>query len=93
MEERIEITSYPIDPQVAQSIARERLSRALLAAVSGIYRGPGEGYQAYCPVEFPIFTLNRRLDWTGSAYRYEVEITGPRVKIDWRGAVDSGGWW
>ncbi|MBN1320732.1 MAG: hypothetical protein JXA87_07825 [Thermoleophilia bacterium] len=93
VEERIEITSYHIDPQLAQLIARERLSRSLLAAVSGTYSGPGEGYQAYCPVEFPIFTLNRRLNWNGSAYRYEVEITGPRVSIDWGAPSDEGGWW
>jgi len=93
VEERIEINHYPLDPQLAQAIARERLSRAELLALSGTYEGPAEGCQSYTPVTHRIFNLSRTLTWTGQAYRYEISITGPRAVMTWGDILDDTGWW
>ena len=93
VEERIEINNYPLDPQLAQAIARERLARAELQALSGTYQGPAEGCQSYAPITHRIFSVTRTLNWTGSAYRYEITICGPRATMSWGSILDDSGWW
>lgn len=89
VEQRTEISDYFITPELARKLAREQLSRAALLAGVGTYRGPAEGSQAICPVASHCFAVSRSLEWDGSKYRYEIEITGPRASIGW---PDDGGW-
>jgi hypothetical protein len=83
VEQRIEISDYFITPDLARRLAREQLSRAALEAGVGNYRGPAEGSQAICPVTSHCFSVSRSLEWDGSKYRYEIDITGPRSSISW----------
>ncbi len=93
VEERIEINDYPITPRLAQAIARERLGRALVSAITGTYQGPAEGRQNYAPLTHRILNINRSLTWNGSAYRYEMTVLAPRVGTTWDGVLSDSGWW
>ncbi len=83
VEERIEIRDHFITPELARRVARERLARIALQAGVGRWRGPAEGSQAYCPLDYHVFEITRSLEWTGTMYRYEIEIVGPRSAIAW----------
>ena len=83
VEERLEIRDHFITPELARRVARERLGRIALQAGVGRWRGPAEGSQAYCPLDYHVFEITRSLEWTGAAYRYEIEIAGPRSAIAW----------
>ena len=93
VEERIEIREYPITPTLAQKIARERLTRIALSAGAGSWRGPAEGSESYSPLTHRVFAVDRTLEWDGSKYKYEIELTGPRSSLSWGGSVSSEGWW
>jgi hypothetical protein len=92
--ERIEINDYPITPTIAQRIAQERLARVILGSSLLKLRGPAEGCQQYHPFTHHATTITRTLDWTGNGYRYEMEITSPRVVIGWGSSGwNATGWW
>lgn len=93
VEERIEIREYPINPALAQKIARERLSRVALEAGIGRYRGPAEGSQNIRPLQNRVFSVSRTLEWDGTKYRYEIELTAPRSAIGWGATLPATGWW
>jgi len=93
VEERIEIGEYPITPEVAQKICRERLTRVALAAGAGTWTGPAEGSQAYAPLTHRVLSVDRTLEWDGSKYRYEISVTGPRSYMGWGSTLSSEGWW
>lgn len=89
VEERIEISDYYLTPEIAAKIGRERLARVVLHAGTGTYRGPAEGSQSYCPLDYHCFEVSRQLEWDGSKYRYEIEITGPQSTYS---SPSDGGW-
>jgi hypothetical protein len=93
VEERIEIREYPINPALAQKIARERLSRVALEAGIGRWRGPAEGSQSIRPLANRVFSVTRTLEWDGTKYRYEIELTAPQAAIGWGAALPATGWW
>lgn len=83
VEERIEIGDYFITQELARNLARERLSRIALDASLGRWEGPAEGSQAYRPIDYHCFEVSRSLEWTGTFYRYEIEIVGPQAFVSW----------
>ncbi len=85
VEERIEISDYPITAELARRLARERLARIALEAGTGRWMGPAEGSQGVRPVNSHVFEVSRSLEWTGRGYRYEIEIIGPTASIQWPG--------
>lgn len=93
VEERIEIREYPINPALAQKIARERLSRIALEAGIVRYRGPAEGSQSIRPLENRVFSVTRTLEWDGTKYRYELELAAPQAGMVWNAALPATGWW
>ena len=93
VEERIEIREYPINPALAQKIARERLSRVALEAGLARYKGPAEGSQSVRPLTNNVFSVTRTLEWDGTKYRYEIELTAPQSSIGWGAGLPATGWW
>jgi hypothetical protein len=93
VEERIEIREYPINPSLAQKIARERLSRIALEAGIVRYRGPAEGSQSIRPLAARVFSVTRTLEWDGTKYRYEIDLTAPQAGMVWNAALPANGWW
>lgn len=88
VEERIEVSDYFITCDVATWLAWSRLGRVALEAAIGRWRGPAEGSQAYCPLDYHAFEVTRTLEWTGKFYRYEIEIAGPQSFL----SFPSRGW-
>ena len=93
VEQRIEINDYEIHPTLAGRLAGLQVARAMLMAATVTYKGPAEGSQAVNPVDYKVFTVQRNLEWTGTAYRYFIEITGPRWNVDNGGGTSVNGWW
>lgn|GEM_PF-5475964 len=93
VEERIEIREYPINPALAQKIARERLSRIALEAGIVRYRGPAEGSQGIRPLTNRVFSVSRTLEWDGTKYRYEIDLTAPQAGMVWNASLPANGWW
>ncbi len=87
VEERIEIKEYPITPELGRRIARERLGRAVLRAGLVRLRGPAEGSQGIYPLAAGtnghVFSLTRTLEWTGTMYKYEIDLSCPQSAILW----------
>jgi hypothetical protein len=92
--ERIEIRDYKISPTIAQRIARERLARIAMGASPLVLRGPASGCQSIHPLTSHVSRVTRTLDWTGTGYKYEIEITSPRLALTWpTGSWNATGWW
>jgi len=92
--ERIEIRTYPITPNLAQSLARERLARAYLQGNASRWIGPAEGCQGMRPLENRVLSVTRSLGWNGRAYRYEIAVKAARGAVSFAGSGSSvGGWW
>jgi hypothetical protein len=94
VEERIEINEYPINPLIAQSIVRDRLSRAVLTNNTATVKGPAEGSQGIYPLHDKVLTVQRTLTWTGKYYKYTIEMVAPSVAMpSWSGTANNNGWW
>ena len=93
VEQRIEINQYPINPAIAQGIARQMLTKAYLHANTQTLQGPAEGAQAFEPIAHKLFSVTRTLDWNGTAYRYMCTLTGTTASIPWGATASDYGWW
>jgi hypothetical protein len=74
--ERIQIQDYNITINLAAAMAKERLAYVHLMATASKWSGPGEGHQSLHPLTQNILEVTRRLDWSGSYYKYTLDITG-----------------
>lgn len=90
VEERVEVKDYNITSALAQSLARGRAARVLLAASIVRRSGPGLGSQTYTPVTHRLFSVSRSLEWTGSKYRYTVTMDAPSGSLDSIETTDVG---
>ena len=91
--ERIEIRDYQITPNMAKQIAQERLAAVYQGAHVATYSGPAEGRGLVQPLKDNVVAVTRRLDWVGTYYRYEMEITAPRGAVKFGSAYSNWGWW
>ena len=90
--ERIEIRDYQVTPLMLEKIGKERLAQAAAAAHYGQYSGPATGCQNVQPLKNQVLQVTRRLDWTGTFYRYEMDIKVAKGLPSGGGTSDVG-WW
>ena len=88
--ERIQIREYNINQILAAGVAKERLAYVHIMANASKWSGPGEGCQNLHPLTQNIIAVTRRLDWTGTYYKYSLDITGATARPTFG---DTSDWW
>jgi hypothetical protein len=93
VEERIELREYSVTPLLAQKVARERLTRAVLGSGTVRTRGPADGCQSIQPLSSRVFSVTRSLEWGGDGYRYDIDIMAPYAGMGWNSPLAPEDTW